>query len=452
MPIRLHQAAVSLICCGAIVAAIAGRACGAVDFEHEIQPIIESACLHCHNAAKAEGGLQLDSLAAAVKGGDNETALVPGSPAKSPFYARLILPAGHDQIMPPDRAPLDELQTSRIRAWIEEGANWPKTAKLVIHPRIDFVNNVQPILEMNCLSCHSGKKPKGDFNLTTRELALASGSDPPAIKPFHPEASALYKLTTVAKGDSTLMPPVKEGGPLTKEEIEILRLWISQGADWPNDVTLKTRPKSPIDDPNPDDLALVQKIRDMIVERTKAEGDGKLADYSAKIPQTGIPYSMVAIKGGEFLMGSPASEPGHQENEGPQTKVQVSSFWLGKYEVSWDEFEPFMITRFERYKNGARKDYDPKSHSLVDAVSGPTRPYADMTFGMGKLGLSSDLHDATRGQQILRMAERPNRPFLSSSDRGGMGVRLPGWHHNRLFVRRKSQRPERLRLERRQQR
>ncbi len=45
-----------------------------------------------------------------------------------------------------------------------------------------------------------------------------------------------------------------------------------------------------------------------------------------------------------------------------------------------------MITRFERFKNGARKDYDPATHTIVDAVSGPTRPYADMTFGMGKLG------------------------------------------------------------------
>ena len=32
--------------------------------------------------------------------------------------------------------------------------------------------------------------------------------------------------------------------------------------------------------------------------------------------------------------------------------VQVEPFWLGKYEVTWNEFEPFMITTFERYKNG----------------------------------------------------------------------------------------------------
>ena len=66
--------------------------------------------------------------------------------------------------------------------------------------------------------------------------------------------------------------------------------------------------------------------------------------------------------------------------------MEVAPFWLGKYEVTWDEYEPFMITRFERFKNGARKDYDPAIHTIVDAVSGPTTPYADMSFGMGQLG------------------------------------------------------------------
>jgi formylglycine-generating enzyme required for sulfatase activity len=95
---------------------------------------------------------------------------------------------------------------------------------------------------------------------------------------------------------------------------------------------------------------------------------------------------MVAVEGGEFLMGSPDHEPGRQENEGPQARVRVAPFWLGKYEVTWDEFEPFMITAVDRFKNGARKDFDPAIHTDVDAVSGPTAPYTDMSFGMGQLG------------------------------------------------------------------
>ena len=52
--------------------------------------------------------------------------------------------------------------------------------------------------------------------------------------------------------------------------------------------------------------------------------EAKFADYSAKIPKTGAPYQMVAIKGGEFLMGSPANEKDRDANEGPQKQVKIS--------------------------------------------------------------------------------------------------------------------------------
>jgi formylglycine-generating enzyme required for sulfatase activity len=96
---------------------------------------------------------------------------------------------------------------------------------------------------------------------------------------------------------------------------------------------------------------------------------------------------MVAIKGGEFLMGSPPQENGRDSNEGPQTRVKVAPFWIGKYEVTWDEYEPFMITPVDRYKNGTRKDFDPAAkYSNIDAVTSPTAPYVEMSFGMGQKG------------------------------------------------------------------
>ncbi|HEX5471936.1 MAG TPA: SUMF1/EgtB/PvdO family nonheme iron enzyme [Lacipirellulaceae bacterium] len=385
-PIHRFERVVGCLFCGTLILACSIPVRADVSFEKEIQPIIESACLHCHNADKAEGDLRLDSFIGAVANGDQGPSIMPGNAKKSPFFTRTILPAGDDKIMPPDGPPLDESQTSRIREWINQGAKWPKTAKLQVYPRIDFVMNVKPILETDCVSCHSGSKPKGDLNLSTHEAAFSTGSDPPIIKPYHPEQSTLYTQTVVSRDDPTLMPPFREGGPLPHETTETLRLWISQGAVWPKGIKLTPKGRLATGPPNPDDFALVQKIRDRIVAQAKAEGNRKFADYSAKVPKTGARYHMVAIKGGDFLMGSPKVESGRQPDEGPQTHVEISPFWLGKYEVTWDEFEPFMITKFERFKNGARKDYDPKTHSIVDAVTGPTRPYADMTFGMGKLG------------------------------------------------------------------
>src|SRR6476620_7056166 len=94
------------------------------------------------------------------------------------------------------------------------------------HAAVDFVRDVKPILEMNCVSCHSGEKAEGGFDLSSRQTAFKAGSESPAIVPFKPEASALYKLTIVPKDDDTLMPPTKQGGPLDKKSIAVLRAWI----------------------------------------------------------------------------------------------------------------------------------------------------------------------------------------------------------------------------------
>jgi formylglycine-generating enzyme required for sulfatase activity len=298
----------------------------------------------------------------------------------------MILPADHEQAMPPGGPRLDESQIDVVKQWISEGATWPKESKLQQKQRVDFVEHVQPILEMNCLSCHSGDAPEGDFDMTTVQSAQETGANPPSFVPFRPDKSSIYTLTTVANDDATLMPPVDQGGPLKKEDIETLRLWIEQGAVWPKGINLKTREKAPTTTPNPDDLDLVKKIHAFILETSKAESS-QVGDYSAKVPRTGAAYHMVALEGGEFLMGSPPTEPGRESIEGPQKRVMVPPFWIGKYEVTWDEYEPYMITTgVERFKNGARKDFDPAKHTDIDAVSGPTAPYADMSFGMGRLG------------------------------------------------------------------
>ncbi len=384
----------------------ASPANAAVDFETEIQPILESACLRCHNEANAEAGLRLDTRAAALADDEHAAAIVPGDPEASNLYALCVVPADDPLIMPPDGAPLDPSQTARLRQWIEEGAPWPEDATLEVQPRISFVEHVQPILESNCLSCHSGEHLEGDLDLANREAAFTTGISPPAIVPAHPEASSLYQLTAVAADDPTLMPPADKGGPLPVDSIEILRLWIAQGAIWPADVTLRTRPKPPINMPTPDTMQLVRRLHALITERAQRDAEAETAggDYTANIPLTGVPYHMVALAGGEFSMGSPDDEPGRQEDEGPQATVAVDEFWIGKYEVSWDEYEPFMLNQVERYKNGARKDFDPAVHNDVDAVSGPTAPYTEMSFGMGQLGfpaISMTHHAANKYCQWL---------------------------------------------------
>ncbi|QEC54294.1 formylglycine-generating enzyme family protein [Anseongella ginsenosidimutans] len=108
--------------------------------------------------------------------------------------------------------------------------------------------------------------------------------------------------------------------------------------------------------------------------------DQKPEDYDQEIPGTSLNFKMVGIPAGEFTMGSPENEKGRQEDEGPQHTVKIDPFWMGRYEVTWDVYELFVYKNFE-----ARKSESPIS-AEADAVTRPTKPYLDMTFGMGKEG------------------------------------------------------------------
>lgn len=90
-------------------------------------------------------------------------------------------------------------------------------------------------------------------------------------------------------------------------------------------------------------------------------------------------FDMVPIPGGTFLMGSPASEEGRQPDEGPQHWVTLKPFWMGKTEVTWDEFEIF-----QREMGVEHPDINDKVlNANAEALTGPTPPYVDQYYGHG---------------------------------------------------------------------
>ena len=370
-----------------VLLAGAARAAEArVDFTTQVKPLLESACPHCHGADKDKGDFRLHTLEDMQKGNDNGPGLVPGDPAKSSIYTTLVLPEDDDMVMPPAKEGLlDKSQIAVIKAWIEQGADWPAGLALEVTPRIDFAKNVQPILEQNCLSCHNPEKDKGGWIASTKKEAFETGDNAPNIVPFAAAKSALFTLAALPEDDDDLMPPAKSGGPLKKDEITILKSWIEQGAVWPEGITLTAKEKKAGDTNNPDDIELVNKIHAFITATSKEKSEAEMKPYDSKVPKTGAAYSMVAIKGGEFTMGSPDAEEGRIEDEGPQFKVKVKPFWMGKYEVTWDEYEPFQLTAEGRNKDGSRKVWSPDDKP-EDLISQPTPPYQPMDFGMGRNG------------------------------------------------------------------
>lgn len=104
--------------------------------------------------------------------------------------------------------------------------------------------------------------------------------------------------------------------------------------------------------------------------------------YNDTIPGSDIRFEMVPISGGEFLMGSPEGELGRNDDEGPVHAVEIAPFWMGKHEITWDEFELFVYPEMDR-ESFASSD---KEAIKIDGISQPTPPFVDMSFGMGKSG------------------------------------------------------------------
>ncbi len=103
-------------------------------------------------------------------------------------------------------------------------------------------------------------------------------------------------------------------------------------------------------------------------------------DYTEYIPGTTVSFEMVAIPGGAFEMGSPDSEEYRRDDEGPVHSVTVSPFWMGRVEVTWDEFEAwYAATRAE-----GRTDTRAMDEAGVDALTGATPPYVPPDQGWGK--------------------------------------------------------------------
>ncbi len=96
---------------------------------------------------------------------------------------------------------------------------------------VSYFDEVQPLLEAKCYSCHKGSKIKGGLRLDTLEASLAGGdADGPAITPGKVEESSLiWRIHHDAEDD--IMPP--KGDPLSEEEIALLEKWVEEGANWP---------------------------------------------------------------------------------------------------------------------------------------------------------------------------------------------------------------------------
>ena len=103
------------------------RAQEKIDFVRDIQPIFAKSCQSCHGPKTQMGGLRLDAKDPALAGGQSGKVIQPGRAAESILYQR-IAGLGDQARMPMGGKPLEAAQVALIRAWIDQGAQWPDSA------------------------------------------------------------------------------------------------------------------------------------------------------------------------------------------------------------------------------------------------------------------------------------------------------------------------------------
>ncbi|HWX23231.1 MAG TPA: SUMF1/EgtB/PvdO family nonheme iron enzyme [Candidatus Binatia bacterium] len=133
------------------------------------------------------------------------------------------------------------------------------------------------------------------------------------------------------------------------------------------------------------DNITIPDIYQRITANLTVKNEAEMKPFTNTIPGTRVSYAMVPIPAGEFVMGSPASEANHNADEAPQHKVSISPFWMGRCEVTWNEYELFMYPD-EEHRTRMTIPTDAAADKLADAVSHPSKPYVEMSFGMGKDG------------------------------------------------------------------
>src|ERR1051325_2784488 len=119
--------------------------------------------------------------------------------------------------------------------------------------KVDYLQDIKPLLAQKCYSCHGPEVQQAGLRLDLRQNALRGGDYGPVIKVGDSAASKLIRR--VVDGDGGIqMPPT---GPLSDDEIGLLRAWIDQGAEFRTDIITEL-PRKPVD---PNVTALIAAVR-----------------------------------------------------------------------------------------------------------------------------------------------------------------------------------------------
>lgn len=114
---------------------------------------------------------------------------------------------------------------------------------------VDFERDIVPIFRAHCLECHNEKEAKADFRIDDPDTVLAY------IEPEDHESSTMYADYMLSDDPDVLMPPPSKGGPLSPQELAMVRVWINEGATWPEGVTIQVAGETATESTTPEPVA-----------------------------------------------------------------------------------------------------------------------------------------------------------------------------------------------------
>src|SRR5436190_7530661 len=96
-----------------------------IDFTKDVAPIFQTSCMQCHANGKYEADLSIESREKLLEGGGTSPAIALGKSGESLLIA-LVSGTDPERIMPRKGKRLTPEQIGILRAWIDQGADWPK--------------------------------------------------------------------------------------------------------------------------------------------------------------------------------------------------------------------------------------------------------------------------------------------------------------------------------------
>jgi hypothetical protein len=183
-------------------------------FEQQVLPLLRSGCAKsgCHDVASHKEGIVLDSYSSILgTGGINLS-----NPTNSKIY-RAMVNSGEDR-MPPSPAPaFNSDQLLIVSKWIGQGAN----DNSCLESGCDTVNiaystHIKPLIQNNCIGCHSGSNPGGGIGLSVYN----------DVKTIADNGKFMGSIDHL----SGYSPKPKNGNKLTDCQINMVKIWINNGA------------------------------------------------------------------------------------------------------------------------------------------------------------------------------------------------------------------------------